>query len=110
MRDRLADAQSVREVAQAAADFYVSDGDDDTCVVAVARGAGEPVFACAGGADEHSLYRIASLSKMFLYPVLLQLHAKGRLDLDRPVSVYSKLMLPPECARVTLRDLLENQS
>ena len=111
MHDRLAGAQSVREVAQAAADFYVSDGDDDTCVVGVARGeAGEAVFACAGGADEHSLYRIASLSKLFLSPVLLQLHAKGRLDLDRPVSVYSKLKLPPECARVTLRDLLENQS
>ena len=110
MRDRLADARDIREVAQAAADFYVSDGDDDTCVVGVVRGDGEAVFACAGGADEHSLYRIASLSKMFLYPVLLQLHADGKLNLDRPVSVYSKLMLPPECARVTLRDLLENQS
>ena len=110
MRDRLADARDIREVAQAAADFYVSDGDDDTCVVGIVRGAGEPVFACAGGADEHSLYRIASLSKMFLYPVLLQLHAEGKLDLDRPFSVYSKLNLPPECARVTLRDLLENQS
>ena len=56
MRDRLSGAQSVREVAQAAADFYVSDGDDDTCVVGVVRGeTGEPVFACAGGATEHSL-------------------------------------------------------
>ncbi len=111
MRDRLAGAQSVREVAQAAADFYVADGGDDTCVVGVVRGeSGEPVFACAGGADEHSLYRIASLSKMFLYPILFQLHADGRLDLDRPVAAYSKLELPPECARVTLRDLLENRS
>ena len=111
MQDRLAGAQSIQDVAQAAADFYVSDGEDDTCVVGVVRGeSGQPVFACAGGADEHSLYRIASLSKLFLYPVLLQLHADGRLDLDRPVSVYSKLSLPPECARVTLRDLLENQS
>ena len=100
MRDRLASAQGVREVAQAAADFYVSDGEDDTCVVGVVRGdAGEPVFACAGGASEHSLYRIASLSKLFLAPVLLKLHAEGRIDLDRPVSVYSKLNLPPECAR-----------
>ena len=111
MRDRLAGAQSVREVAQAAADFYVSDGDDDTCVVGVARGeAGEAAFACAGGADEHSLYRIASLSKLFFAPVLLKLHERGRIDLDRPVTAYSKLDLPPECARVTLRDLLENQS
>ena len=111
MRERLAGAQSVREVAQAAADFYVSDGDDDTCVVGVARGeSGAAVFACAGGADEHSLYRIASLSKLFLAPVLLRMHAEGRLDLDRPVAAYSKLELPPECARVTLRDLLENRS
>lgn len=111
MRDRLADAYDIRSVAQAAADFYVNDGEDDTCVVGVVRGElGEPVFACAGGADEHSLYRIASLSKMFLYPVLLQLHRNGRIDLDRPVSVYSKLKLPPECAHVTLRDLLENKS
>ena len=111
MRGRLADAQSIRDVAQVAADFYVKDGDDDTCVVGVVRGeTGEPVFGCAGGADEHSLYRIASLSKMFLYPVLLQRHADGRIDLDRPVTVYSKLKLPPECARVTLRDLLENKS
>ncbi len=111
MRDRLSGAHTLREVAQAAADFYVTDGEDDTCVVGVVRGeSGEPVFACAGGADEHSLYRIASLSKMFLYPVLIRLHTEGRIDLDRPVSVYSKLKLPPECARVTLRDLLENQS
>ena len=111
MRDRLAGARSMREVAQAAADFYVSDGEDDTCVVAVVRGeAGEAVFACAGDADEHSLYRIASLSKLFFAPVLLKLHERGRIDLDRPVTAYSKLDLPPECARVTLRDLLENQS
>ena len=110
MRDRLADAHTPREVAQVAADFYVSDGGDDTCVVAVACGESEPVFACAGGANEHSLYRIASLSKLFFAPVLLKLHERGRINLDRPVTAYSKLDLPPECARVTLRDLLENQS
>ena len=111
MRDRLADARDIREVAQAAADFYVSDGDDDTCVVGVARGdAGEAVFGCAGGADEHSIYRVASLSKLFLAPVLLKMHAEGRLDLDRPVTSCTNLDLPPECARVTLRDLLENKS
>ena len=77
MRDRLSEAQSVRDVAQAAADFYVSDGDDDTCVVAVACGEEEAVFACAGGVDEHSLYRVASLSKLFFAPVLLKLHERG---------------------------------
>ena len=109
--DRLAAAGDVRAVAQAAADYYVNDGGDDTCAVGVVRGDdGEPVFACAGGADEHSMYRIASLSKLFLAPVALKLHKEGRIDLDRPVSAYSRLELPPECDRVTLRDLLENRS
>ena len=111
IHDRLVAANDVKSLAQAVADYYVKDGGDDTCAVGVVRGdAGEPVFASAGGVDEHSLYRIASLSKMFLYPVLLNLHGDGRIDLDRPVTAYSKLKLPPECTRITLRDLLENKS
>ncbi len=109
--DRLEEAHDIHAVAQAAADFYVNDGRDDTCVVGVVRGdEEEPVFASAGGADEHSIYRIASLSKLFLAPVLLKLHKEGRIDLGRPVSAYSRLDLPPECERVTLRDLLDNKS
>ena len=108
---RLAKADDVRSLAQAAADFYVNDGNDDTCVVGVLCGIdGTPVFAAAGGADEHSLYRIASLSKLFFAPVVRKLHEEGRIDLDRSVTDYSKLDLPPECAHVTLRDLLENRS
>lgn len=111
IHDRLVAANDVKSLAQAVADYYVKDGGDDTCAVGVVCGdAGEPVFASAGGGDEHSLYRIASLSKMFLYPVLLKLHGDGRIDLDRPVTAYSKLKLPPECTRITLRDLLENKS
>ena len=111
MEDRLAEAGDVQSAAQAAADFYVNDGGDDTCVVGVVRGEeGVPVFAHAGEADEHSLYRIASLSKLFLAPVVLGLHRQGRIDLDRPVTAYSRLDLPPECSRVTLRSLLENRS
>lgn len=111
IHDRLVAANDVKSLAQAVADYYVKDGGDDTCAVGVVCGdAGEPVFASAGGVDEHSLYRIASLSKMFLYPVLLKLHGDGRIDLDRPVTAYSKLKLPPECTRITLRDLLENKS
>ena len=111
MRKRLASAHGVEEVARAAADFYVSDGNDDTCVVGVAHGeTGDAVFASAGGADVHSLYRIASLSKFFFVTLLLKLHADGRINLDRSVASYSKLNLPPECERVTLRDLLDNRS
>lgn len=111
MEKRLAKAGDIRSLAQAAADFYVKDGNDDTCVVGIVCGNdGTPVFAGAGGADEHSLYRIASLSKLFFAPVVKKLHEEGCIDLDRPVSAYSKLDLPPECARVTLRNLLENKS
>ena len=109
--DRLEVANDVHAVAQAAADFYVKDGGDDTCVVGVVRGtSGEPVFACAGGADEHGIYRIASLSKLFLAQVLHKLREDGRVDVDLPVSACSRLALPPECERVTLRDLLCNRS
>lgn len=107
--DRLAPACTPAEVAQAVADYYVHDADDDSCAVAVATSAGV-VYGHAGAADEHSLFRIASLSKLFLHPVLLRLHAAGRLNLDRPVSSCSKLDLPPEYGTVTLRDLLLNRS
>ena len=107
--DRLAVAGTPREVAQAVADYYVQDADDESCAVAVVRPDGV-VFASAGSADEHSLFRIASLSKLFLHPVLLKLHDEGRLNLDRPVSSVSKLDLPPEYGRITLRDLLLNRS
>ena len=48
MRDRLAGARDIREVAQAAADFYVSDGDD-----------GEYVTVRSGG--EYSLVLLRNL-------------------------------------------------
>ncbi len=107
--DRLATAQSTAEIAQAAADYYVHDAGDESCSVAVISPAGA-VFANAGSATERSLYRIASLSKLFLHPVLLNLHAAGRINLDRPVTDCSKLDLPPEYGTVTLRDLLLNRS
>lgn len=106
---RLASAASPQAVARAAADFYVSDVGDESCAVAVVVPEGT-ALACAGGATEHALFRIASLTKLFLHPVLLKLHAEGRLDLDRPVTACTTLGLPPEYASVTLRDLLLNRS
>lgn len=108
--DRLsAAARTPQAVAQAAADFYVSDRGDESCCVAVVT-PGETVFAHAGSADEHALFRIASLSKLFLTPILERLQADGRVDLDRSVASYARLDLPPEYAAVTLRDLVENRS
>ena len=107
--DRLEGARTPAEIAQAAADYYVRDGGDESCCVAFA-GPDGTVFACAGSADEHALFRIGSLSKLFLHPVLLRLHEEGRICLDRPVTAYSKLDLPPEYGTVSLRDLLMNRS
>mgnify|MGYP002520786608 CR=1 FL=1 len=109
IEERLAKADSTQAVAQAVADYYVQDAEDESCAVAIVLPQGT-AFAHAGSATEHSLFRIASLSKFFLHPVLLKLHAHGRLNLDRPVSSCSRLDLPPEYGRITLRDLLLNRS
>lgn len=106
---RLEKADSPQTLAQAVADYYVHDAEDESCAVAIVSPTGT-VFAQAGAATEHSLFRIASLSKFFLHPVLLKLHAQGRLNLDQPVTSCSKLDLPPEYGRITLRDLLLNRS
>lgn len=107
--DRLATARTPAEIAQATADHYVRDVGDACCSVAVVTFSGT-VFANAGGADEHTLYRTASLSKLFLQAALLKLQAEGRLNLDRPVGTCSRLDLPPEYRTITLRDLLHNRS
>jgi CubicO group peptidase (beta-lactamase class C family) len=107
--DRLNTAATPRDIARAVADYYVQDADDESCSVAIVHSNGV-VFASAGSADEHALFRIASLSKLFLHPVLLKLHDEGRINLDRPVSSVSKLDLPPEYGCITLRDLLLNRS
>lgn len=82
IENRLATARSPQEIAQATADFYANDVRDDSCAVAVA-GADGTAFACSGAASRHTLFRIASLSKIFLHVAILQLAAEGRLDLDR---------------------------
>ena len=107
--DRLETVRTPDGIAQATADFYVRDVGDACCSVAVVTPSGT-VFANAGGADEHTLYRTASLSKLFFHSALLKLQAEGRLNLDRPVGACSRLDLPPEYRTVTLRDLLHNRS
>lgn len=105
----LAGARSPQEIAQATADFYVQDVRDDSCAVAIV-GADETVFACAGAATRHSLFRIASLSKFFLHVVIRNLVAEGRLDLSQSVASCSTMDLPPEYEQITLQDLLQNHS
>ena len=109
IEERIGAADSLAELARATADYYVTDGGDESCSVAIVSPSGT-VFGNAGPATEHSLFRIASLSKLFLLPAAARLHERGLVDLDSPITVYMKDELPPEFAHVTSRDLLENKS
>ncbi|KPI44065.1 Protein flp [Cyphellophora attinorum] len=56
-------------------------------------------------------YRIASITKMFTTTAILQLHAKGKLSLDDPVSKHlSKLSGPIAWDDITLRMLISQSS
>lgn len=100
---------SYAELAQATADYYVEDGEDESCSVTLVVPSGT-FYGNAGMATEHSLFRIASLSKLFLFPAAMRLHEQGRVDLNRPVTDYTHAKLPPEFTHVTGFDLLQNKS
>ena len=64
-------------------------------------GGGRPV-------DAHDPFRVASITKLFVATVVLQLVAEGRLRLDDPLGDY----LPdfPDAGRITVRRLLDHTS
>ena len=85
--------------------FYVEQVGDPSCSVAIVR---DGKFAFAG--DPHTIYRVGSLTKLFVIEALERLAAKGAIDLDAPVTRYSKYALSEEYESVTLRDLLLHRS
>ena len=85
--------------------FYVEQVGDPACSVAIIRD-GKVSFA----GDPHAIYRVGSLTKLFVAKAIDRLAAKGVIDLDAPVTRYSKYALAPEYGSVTLRDLLEHRS
>jgi CubicO group peptidase (beta-lactamase class C family) len=85
--------------------FYVEQVGDPSCSVAIIRD-GKASFA----GDPHAIYRIASLTKLFVAEAIARLAAKGVIDLDAPVTRYSRYALAPEYGSVTLRDLMEHRS
>ena len=85
--------------------FYLEQVGDPSCSVAIIRD-GKVSFA----GDPHAIYRIASLTKLFVAEAIGRLAAKGVIDLDAPVTRYSKYELAPEYGSVTLRDLMEHRS
>ena len=85
--------------------FYVEQVGDPSCSVAIVSD-GETSF----GGDPHAIYRVGSLTKLFVIAALESLAAKGVIDLDAPVTRCSKLALPAEYEKVTLRDLMLHRS
>lgn len=64
-------------------------------------------------ADEHTVFRIASMSKSFLAATALSLRDEGRLDLRAPVSEYLphvRLLWQGEHVEVSCAQLLSNRS
>jgi D-alanyl-D-alanine carboxypeptidase len=55
-------------------------------------------------------FRIGSMTKSFTATAVLQLVAKGRLDLDRTVASYAPDLLPAEYAPITIDQLLSYTS
>jgi CubicO group peptidase (beta-lactamase class C family)/D-alanyl-D-alanine dipeptidase len=63
-------------------------------------------------ADENTLYRVGSVSKLFTDLAVLQLVEEGRLDLDASVSTYLPEFQPqnPFDRKITLRQLMSHRS
>jgi CubicO group peptidase (beta-lactamase class C family) len=76
---------------------------------------GKLVSAHGFGADEHSLFRIASMTKSFTASAMLILRDEGRLALDDPIArhapEYASLEGPTsDSAAITIRHLLTMSS
>lgn len=105
--DRLENAATKQELLQAAADFYVTDGKDAACAVVLVT-TNETLFAFAGECTTNSLFRIASLSKLFLKSALENAVAQG--DVKLGTSVGDFFDMPEEFRSITLGELRDNQS
>ena len=71
------------------------------------RGQWHPERNGHGAVDPSATFRIASITKMFVAVVALQLVEEGRLSLDEPLSAY-RPALP--YGQVTVRQLLNHTS
>lgn len=86
-------------------------------VAAVVLDDGAPTFAAAGSTtdgavDEHTPFRIASMSKSFTATLAMILHESGELDLDAPLTdaLPSFSMADPRFRDTTMRMLLAHTS
>lgn len=90
-------------------DWFVLEKGEDACIVASVECDGRMIMS-ARNCDEHSIFRIASVSKLMLDLVVRELHDERKIDLDAPVTQYYKGQLADEYLQVSLRDLLEGRS
>ena len=74
-------------------------------------GAGHLDLAPSPVPDEHTLWDMASLTKVLaLTSAMMQLVEQGKVELDAPVQRYLPQWTGPNKARVTVRDLLTHRS
>ena len=78
----------------------------------VAKGFGYADRAARRPIDaERTLFRQASISKLFTWTAVMQLADAGKLDLDRDINAYLDFAVPPRFGRpITLRHLLTHTS
>ncbi|HXL99787.1 MAG TPA: serine hydrolase domain-containing protein, partial [Rhizomicrobium sp.] len=76
------------------------------------KGYGYADVAAARPVDpQTTLFRLASLSKLFTWTAVMQQVELGRLDLDRDVNAYLDFRIPDTWPRpITLRDLMTHTS
>lgn len=86
--------------------FYVDGVGDSMCSVAIVHGDGRVELA----GDAHTIYRVGSLTKLFVAEALERLADKRVIDLDAPVTRYSRYSLDPAYEAITLRMLMEHRS
>ena len=68
--------------------YYLNETRITACL-SLAGGDSNRVITAMGGADVHSLYDLASLTKMLTGMAVLRLREEGLLDLTRPVTAYA---------------------
>ena len=101
--DGLMPAQIEREDVAGAVVAVVKDGQ-----VLFAKGYGYSDMAKRTPVTpDATLFRIASISKLFVWTSVMQLVEQGKLDLNRDVNDYLDFKIPPAYGKpITLRNLL----
>lgn len=70
-------------------DYYLDQTHITACLSLAGGTSDHAVTAMGGGVNPHSLYDLASLTKLFTGMTVMRLQEEGRLDLARPVTAYA---------------------